>query len=352
MRTKKWAVATVAVLLAVLLFLTSLTVVVDPFFHYHAPLKGLAYPINMERYQNDGIVKHFTYDAVITGSSMTQNFQTSEFDALFGTNSIKVPFSGGYYKEVNDNLAQAFEYNPDIQYVLRCLDYNNMPLDKDANHYDDRPEYLYDNNLFNDTAYVLNKDILLNNTLQVLKYTLDGNTTTPFDEYSRWGGKANFGKEAVDKTFTRRAQQATEIKYMTEADIARLEANLAQNVTNLVAAHPNTTFYLFFPPYSIYYWEDDVRAGSLEWSLEAEKRAIEILLEYDNVRLFAFLDEFDIITNLDNYMDMWHYSSEVNSQILQWMAAGEHRLTKDNYLDYCARVREFYTNYDYDSLFE
>lgn len=58
-------------------------------FHYHAPLKFLSYPLVNERYQNNGIVRHFDYDSVITGTSMTENFKTSEAQKLFGSDFIK-----------------------------------------------------------------------------------------------------------------------------------------------------------------------------------------------------------------------------------------------------------------------
>ena len=74
---------------------------VDPFFHYHKPLEQLAYPIDSERYQNDGISRNFTYDAVLTGTSMMENFKASRFDSLFGVASVKIPYAGGYYKEVD-----------------------------------------------------------------------------------------------------------------------------------------------------------------------------------------------------------------------------------------------------------
>lgn len=57
--------------------LAGITIYVDPLFHYHAPLGSLQYPLYDERYMNDGIVRHFDYDAIITGSSMTENFKTS-----------------------------------------------------------------------------------------------------------------------------------------------------------------------------------------------------------------------------------------------------------------------------------
>ena len=47
---------------AAILFIAAAALVLffDPFFHYHKPLEKLAYPIDSERYQNDGISSNFT----------------------------------------------------------------------------------------------------------------------------------------------------------------------------------------------------------------------------------------------------------------------------------------------------
>lgn len=94
-----------------------------PFFHYHKPnTERYYYMLNNERSQNDGISKHFDYDALITETSMAQNFIASEMDKIFGTNSIKVCYSGGSYKEINDNLVVALKYNPDLKTIVRGLE--------------------------------------------------------------------------------------------------------------------------------------------------------------------------------------------------------------------------------------
>lgn len=64
MSGKKWSILTLGILVFSLVVLGGLTAVIDPFFHYHAPLEGLAYPLTdpYERYQNDGIVRHFDYE--------------------------------------------------------------------------------------------------------------------------------------------------------------------------------------------------------------------------------------------------------------------------------------------------
>jgi hypothetical protein len=63
-------------------------------------------PDRDERYLNDGIVKHFDYDSIITGTSMTQNFRASEFDELFKAHCVKVPLSGASYREINELLIE------------------------------------------------------------------------------------------------------------------------------------------------------------------------------------------------------------------------------------------------------
>ena len=56
-------------LTAGLVLLMSLVVVVlDPFFHYHAPLKKYYYRLDDERSQSIGVARFFDYDAVITGA--------------------------------------------------------------------------------------------------------------------------------------------------------------------------------------------------------------------------------------------------------------------------------------------
>ena len=73
MKASKWNALVLGGTLGMLFSVAAATVVIDPFLHYHGPLAGLEYPLLDERYQNDGIARHFSYDALITGTSMTQN---------------------------------------------------------------------------------------------------------------------------------------------------------------------------------------------------------------------------------------------------------------------------------------
>ena len=76
--------------------------------------------------------------------------------------------------------------------------------------------------------------------------------------------------------------------------------------------------------------------------------ATELLLSAENIRLFSFSDRIDIIDNLDNYGDTLHYGEWINSEILQCMALGEGELTKENYKEFFANIRQLYSNYTFD----
>lgn len=349
MSNKKWGTQTLVTVCTLLLIFGGLTAIIDPFFHYHPPLKKLAYPLNYERYINAGIVKHFDYNAIITGTSMTQNFKTSEFDTLFGTSSIKVPFSGASFNEVNNNLNRALSFNPNVRFILRSLDLDEFIADKDSFNYTDYPEYLYDDIIWNDTSYVFNKSILINNTLNILAFTKNGGTTYSFDKYDNWMALYTFGREAVYNSYSRLPPEKS--LPFTEADELLLKENISQNVTAIAEAHPEITFYLFMPPYSICRWDQYNQFGTLEQQLIAIEKTIELLIPYENIKLFSFFDAYSTIENLENYKDTRHYSEDINSQILRWMAAGEHQITKDNYKSYCQEIWDFYTTYDYDSIF-
>lgn len=150
----------VAIILIPLILFVAFVAIVDPFFHYHGPLKGVAYTISEERYQNNGIVRHFDYEAMITGSSETQNFLASEFAGMWGVETIKTSFAGGTFKEVNDLVKVALKSNPNCKYVLRSFDLNLLNMDKDTLGYDEYPTYLYDRNPFNDYQYIFNKKVV------------------------------------------------------------------------------------------------------------------------------------------------------------------------------------------------
>ena len=351
MNTKRW-VAGFLILTALLLILGAApTVIVDPYFHFHKPLPQLNYPMDNQRYQNDGILKNFSYDAVITGTSMTENFKTSEMDALFGTKAVKTCYSGASFREIRDALENAFRANPDIKYVVRGIDCNRISNHKDEMGYEEGsyPSYLYDWNPLNDVFYVFNTHVLFGDTVRVLAYTLAGIEGTTFDEYSNWQHKYEFGEKAIKAGYTR-SEKTDAARAVLESERLKMRENIEQNLIRQAAEHPDTQFYYFITPYSILWWDEINQTGELQWYITMMEEASELMAAYDNIHLFSFFDVPEIVCDLDNYHDIAHYGETVNSMILQWMRSDEHRLTPDNNKAHWDFVRQFYGSYPYDAL--
>jgi hypothetical protein len=346
---RKWFITCIAVLIATFVGIFLIVWIFDPYFHFHKPFSFVSYRLYEERYTNDGISRHFDYDTIITGTSMSQNFKTSEADELFNVQSVKESFSGADYKEISGNLDRALSRH-DVKNVIWTLDYNALIRDKDYQAYDDYPTYLYDDNIWNDVSYVFNKDIFYHGVITNIVMTLTGQESTSFDDYSSWDKET--GYEHIMENYDRWEEKVDMEPGLDDEYTQMVTGNIQQNIVDLVNKYPDTTFYIFYTPYSIVWWDFMNQEGMMKWQFDAELIATKLLLECPNVKLYNFNDKHDIIENLDNYRDKEHYGSWINSKILEWMADDEGLVTNDNYLERLEEEEEYYLNYDYESIFQ
>lgn len=348
MKEKQWFCKTIAYLVVCLAMFALVMIVVDPYFHFHAPIKGISYRLYEERYINDGIARHFEYNAIITGTSMTQNFKTSEFEELFECSAVKLPFAGGGYQEISQNLQRAFSYNDHIEKVLWGLDGTLLIKEPDYEGYEEYPTYLYDDFVWNDVHYVFNKAIMYHGVLNNIWMTLKGEKPTTLDEYSSWEGKT--GLEAVAANYGIREIES-EDRGLSAEERRIVEDNIEENLCPVIEQNPDTTFYIFFTPYSIVRWDLWGREGRISAQIEAESIAAQRLLQYPNVELYCFYENIDLVNDLDNYKDVLHYTAAINSKILKWIKAGEYRLTLEDNTAHAEREKEIYLHYDYESIY-
>lgn len=346
---KKWFIKFIVSLIVSIAGIILVTVIVDPYFHYHAPIEGISYRLYEERYINDGIGRQFDYDTIITGTSMTQNFKPSEWDAMTDSRTVKIPFSGGSFIEIGNNLRRAISYNKNLKTVIWGIDYNCFLRKYDYDGYGMYPEYLYDNNIWNDTSYVLNKSILYHGTIFNIFNTLSNEKSTTMDEYASWDyGR---GMEAILRSYERREDILPMEPELTTEEREMVIENIQKNLVELANENPDITFYFFYTPYSIVYWDKEYREGTMLKQFEAEEIATSMLLQCPNIKLYNFFDKYDIICNVENYKDKEHYIAEVNSCILKWMYEGNGLVDELSYMEQIEKNREFYRNYPYDDLF-
>ncbi len=331
------------VVIAALLIIGIAIIVIDPFLHFHGPIKGLQYSLLDERYENDGIARHYDYEAMITGTSMTQNFKASQMEKLWGVETIKTSFSGASYHELTAHMERAIGYNPGLKYIVCSLDGSRLFTEWDWNSYPDIPEYLYDDKILNDVNYIWNKDVIVK-AINNINYTRAGNKTPDMDEYGAWYKWADFSEETAMSAYVK--QEFTRKTVLSEDDIRMIEENISNNYLRLANENPDVTFYFFLPPYSSLYWKNVNEKGELIRQTDGEKYAISLLLTAPNIEVYGFEGLTDITTDLDNYQDTLHYGPWINEKIMNDIHDGNNRLTPNNYEEYFEHLKEIYRESD------
>lgn len=344
---KKFCIGFAAATLSLLIAAASFVYVIDPFNVYRADADMTKIIYQLPYYQNIGIAKHTKYDTLITGSSMTQNFRAYLFDEKLGCKAIRLSFDGGIPSDFEALLKTAVQYNPDLKTVYFGLD--NYLITADSKLVDESariPDYQLDGNPFTKVEYLLNKDVIFNYIPTYFSYK--NYPDYNFYEMHAWDTvDNNFSKErALSSVGT------TEKKPMLPEDSFRNACdNLLNSVGKIIKENPDVHFVIFAPPYSILYWYNLIQSGTFDATLCSLDYVYSRLLENPNVEMFYFQNDFERITNLDNYKDANHYCTGYNLFMLDCFSDGSCRIDAGSYKTVLAGMRTFAENYDYDSLF-
>ena len=327
MNQKQFLKSICCITLALLILMAVTVYVFDPFFHYHKPWFGLKAVLTDKEYQCIGTLRTFDYDALIVGSSVTENNDNGWFDEDFQVKSIKAARSYGMTADLCYLMNVAWETH-DLRYVFYNIDAAALAAKPEVTFAESGcPMYLYDKNPLNDFKYLWNKDVLLEKIPYMIARTRAGYEEGKSYNWAQW---KHFSEEDVLYHHYR----APSVAPMLPEDSYRslCEENLAL-ITAQVVAHPDTQYIFFFPPYSMLWWDVITRSGELDAYLCNMRLAAETLLPYENVRVYYFAGEKDWILDLNNYMDPTHFTAEINHAMEQAMKNEDARylLTRDNH---------------------
>lgn len=333
---KRWLVIFCVVLLLSLGCMAAVVIIVDPFFQYHKPLEGFPYRIDNQLTQNPGIAMNFEYDSVLLGSSMITNFDTAGIDDYFGTDTVKLTYNAARPLDQDTILKIIEEHHGELNKVFLAIDIPTYARAVDERAYP-LQEYLYDDNLLNDVKYWWNKDVLLKYIVIPL---LKGGEADDFH---------NLYNTAYDPQWYN--QENVLRDYAPPLGIAgnpeNVKSNMEQHIIPYIESHPDTEYYIFFPPYSILFWHSALLEDRMEEYLDRYILITEMLLEYENVRVFFFAGCGEIICNLNNYIDYSHYSRDVALCMTRCMAEGKEEITKENYQEKIRALDKLAREVDY-----
>ncbi|MCR5421702.1 MAG: hypothetical protein K6E98_11935 [Lachnospiraceae bacterium] len=330
-----------------LILIAVLIIVIDPFSRYHKPWFGLAAVETDERSSAIGLARNLDYDTVLIGSSMSENYKNTWFeDGLFGNKCVKIALQGAHYDDYRHVLNESINHKgtKNIVFSLDTYLFTDLP-----SSYPQTIEDYYVSDIGpGDVHYLFNKSVLFD----YLPKFIITNIREGFSSENAyvWSEDYEYSKYAArlaymsSRLLTRNPELPYDVFFET-AD-AFTDPFLEQ-----IRSNPDITYYLYAPPYSILFWDDVLLRGNATATICALEREYKKLLECDNVRLFFFQDDQDIITDLSNYRDYSHYKGEINHYMYQSMHDGTHELTKDNYYDILLGLYNFICEYNYEQCF-
>lgn len=347
MTGKQFFIKTIAYSLGLLVLIAVLVIVFDPFVHYHAPFFGLAVTETEERGQQIGVAKNCEYDTALIGTSMSENFVASWFnDGVLGNETVKLCMQGAHFDDFSRLLNAALS-KESTKTVIISLD-NYLLLHNPDEYPTTIPDYLENDDLSDDVYYLLNKSV----ALVYLPEYLINNFTEGFSSDSAycWADKYEFDEYVARATYTpfRLISKSAEENFDTYYGNSY---RFIDSVTPYIEARPDVTFIFYAPPYSVLYWDDCVLRGRLTAEICAMSEVYGTLLWKPNVRLFYFQDNWDIISNLNNYKDYSHYSQDISRYMYECMRDGVCEVNKDTYFDKLLTFSEKAAEYDYETAF-
>ena len=327
MKPIPWIIKFLLLSILTLLTVGVINFLLDPFQQYR---KANFYkPIyDNERYLNPGLAKTYDYNQVIIGSSMTENFLLSDTKDILGFNNpIKFCMSGATAYEIKTLLDYAYQ-NRKIDTVVYGVDLfsftgSTTRLFQGEGSF---PFYLYDNNRLNDYRYLVSFD--------TFKFFVDSFVLSKpevmfdFNRMYQWQHKASEDDfNGVDRISEWNEKYGFNPDY-TQSDysLKAMKANIDINLIPLIQNHPETTFYFFYPPYSILAFKDMENKGWLSTVEQFKQHLFTQLAHYPNVKIYDFQVSKEVTCNLDNYKDLLHYHQRINTWMLQEMKNENYRI--------------------------
>lgn len=331
----KWLLGVLAIVLVLVTILSTVVYIVDPFFQFR--VKDDKYLINV-RFVCGGLIKNYDYDALILGSSMTQNFDMDVFREVQGVNPLHIGIGGLEYEEELELLELAYGAGRADKYFLSAELYMFTNDAKKSR----LPQYLLKDDFVSRCRYFLNYEawfrfIPIDLGLMTLDKLGIGrpaefDSRTSIDDIENWETDFEYGEEVVISNFLSGAYGVSEVG----------TDNLYEKMTKKMDTYFDSLqldkgeHVLFFPPYSMLYWascSDEL----FDIMLDSKRYYIEKALE-KGIKVYDF-QSAEFTSDLNNYKDLTHYSGEINDWMTKQFLSDDYLLTNENTDDFLSALR-------------
>lgn len=299
------------------------------------------------------------YDSYVLGTSMLENTSARELERLFpGSSFANVSLSSSSFTERALLLGHMLS-KEETRRVVYSLDDRYL---EQKTYVRGNFACLYDDSLLNNIEVYFDVEVF-REILKDLRDWTQGVSDPRLDGYdmpTSWYANLRDRFGGLDKWLAARkgwdffaeiirvagrmdatAFDEKELARRYAGDIEKALAHCDKYLFDYVRAHPETDFYLVFPPYSrirqAMWYQADRRNAVLHRAVV--RRAAGLASECPNLRVFGYEDE-TFLDDIALYLDTYHYHPDVNRKISEDMAEGRHLLTPDNVEAYLAKSRE------------
>jgi len=330
--------------IACVLGAAALTFVVDP-LQLFRPARLLAAGYSEDtRVQNAGLIRSQSFDTAFMGTSLAIHFRQSDIDRALGVRALKLAMTGSNSRQQGFVLEQAIDYG--ARRVIWAMDdfsfIDAADIEADpylsVDLYRRTPRgiasYLFSAAMAKESLFALLRSIppLRDPLTRAAPYLPVKFALSDVDDI--YALPRNFDVARgynAERTLAAFAYITDPVRsrflgegYGYEAMVRHFE----RDVAGLVTRHPDVTFDIYFPPYSILQFVAmrDASPATLKIVTDLTAHIAQRLSQLSNVRLYDFRAIKAVTHDLGNYSDVIHHSPVVDAMVLGWLANGEYRV--------------------------
>lgn len=329
---------------SIMLMAAAINFVVDPLQLFRLSWLFPAMYSADTRMQDAGLIRSQPFDTAFMGTSLAIHFRQRDIDRILGGRSLKLSMTGSNSREQSFVLDMAMARHP--KRVIWEIDdwiFHDAPgADSDIylpaalyrRSIKGLAGYLFSGQVARESLWILARSLpplesavaRLTSDL-VFKFPIadvDDINSLPQDYDVAAGYNARKALAAY-----KHITDPVRSRYLADGyDYDAMVRAFERDAIGLISKHPDVTFEIYFPPYSILQFVAmrDVTPSTLKTVYDFTAYAFPRLLALPNVRLYDFRAVKEVTHDLGNYGDVIHHSPAVDLQVLQWLAEGKYRV--------------------------
>lgn len=334
----KWITKFICFLLAMLLFLSAVAYIVDPFMQFRT--KDNAYFLQ-EWYVSGGLIKNYDYDTLILGSSVTQNFNMDVFRQELGVKPLHVGLGAMTTVELAELLNLAYETQKADTYYIG-VDLPVLNGDKEESR---MPEHLIKNDFLSKIRYLLSYEVWFRYLPVDIAFMILDKLGVELPEkfvYQKsidllgdW--RLDFPYSGEDHVLHHHREgifsvSLVETEGLYEGAVECIDTFFEQ------CDFEKGEHIFFFPPYSSVCWVEYQLRDQFEIYMQIKQYFIEKALAY-GVTVYDF-QAADFTMDLNHYRDTIHYMPNINDWMVKRFADGNYVVTAENRLQLEEKLTE------------